>query len=87
MAELNANLADLFAEHKDGSSGITQTGLLTFAADCNILGKGLKGKDISLVFSSVKVGKKDELNFDRFQEVCTRTQHYAKKEYSFLHWL
>ena len=69
MAELNANLADLFAEHKDGTSGMTPTGLLTFAADCNLLGKGLKGKDLTMIFSQVKVGKKDELNFDRFQEV------------------
>ena len=49
--------------------------LTTFAADCGVVGSG-KGKlgagDIGLIFEQVKLGKRTELDFERFQEAVRK---------------
>ena len=44
--------------------------MVQFCAECHLIDGKLKATDCSMIFSKVKVGKKSELSFERFQEAC-----------------
>ena len=44
--------------------------MVQFCAECNLIDGKLKATDCSMIFSKVKIGKRNELNFERFQEAC-----------------
>ena len=71
---LKRALGGVFDKYKDGD-GISSSALTTFAADCGVVGSG-KGKlgagDVGLIFEQVKLGKRTELDFERFQEAVRK---------------
>jgi len=58
---------------------MTQEALTTFAREKGLLGTDLAEKDIGMIFAAVKLGKKDTLSFERFQEALNPS--------SLAHWL
>jgi hypothetical protein len=71
---LRNNLTGLFEKYKE-NGGINANGLTTFAADCGVLGSGnkkLSASDATMIFQSVKLGSRTELDFDRFQEAVRK---------------
>jgi hypothetical protein len=68
MADINAALKTSFDTFAQGNpNGINQEQLVAWAQDRGIAGGALPASTVSLIFSSVKLGKKKELKFDRFQ--------------------
>ena len=60
------------SRYKDEEQGISSAGLTKFAVDGGLINKTLPESEVVLIFSSVKLGKKTVLNYDRFQEACRK---------------
>jgi hypothetical protein len=73
-----ANVRLVFEHFRGTSSGIDNRTLVRFAEECGIVGGTLAAKDVDLMFARVKVGKKQELNLDRFTEAL-RQMSVAKE--------
>jgi hypothetical protein len=67
MGELETQLEALYEKFKDEETGVSNKALTQFASECNLLNKDLTDLDVELTFQSVKLGKKETLNFDRFK--------------------
>ena len=80
MALLHSSLEAMFHKFKDGS-GIPQAGCVKFAKNTGLLDAKLSEADITMIFAGVKLGKKEELNFDRFQEAVRKMAQ--KKEVTY----
>ena len=65
--ELNNLLPNFFKKYCQGEDGMSSVQLQLFADDCGLCDKMMSAGDVSLVFESVKLGKKTTLNYDRFQ--------------------
>lgn len=67
------NLRLLFETYRGSSPGIEAAGLVRLADECALLdaaSSGLTAEKCALIFSRVKLGKKTELNLNRFEEAC-----------------
>ena len=67
--EAKAKLGRVFAACCNRGTGVTSVGLQKFASDYHLISSNLKASDVDLIFQRVRVGKKVELNNDRFQVV------------------
>ena len=67
MEELMNKLENFFKKFCEGNEGMTATQLQKFAEECGLCDKTLSPSDTIMIFQSVKLGKKDTINFDRFQ--------------------
>ena len=63
------SLRNLFDTFADGKPFIDKVCFMKFVKDTGILDKSFTEQNAELIFLSVKVGKREQLNFDRF-EVC-----------------
>ena len=76
MEELNGALEAIFKKYKGDEAGVSSAGLIKFHTKCKLnyasLPITIKDKDVGAAFQMVKVGKKDCLNFDHFQEVVRK---------------
>ena len=69
MADVKKSLSKLWTQYKGKSAGVTEEAFLAFLNDAQLIDKKLSEADAKLIFTKVKLGKKDTLNLDRF-EVC-----------------
>ena len=65
--ELDNALLNFFKKFCQGEDGMSSSQLQCFAQECNLCDKKMTEGDVLMVFQSVKLGKKDAINFDRFQ--------------------
>ena len=72
VAKLHALCLSAVSRYKDEEQGISSAGLTKFAVDGGLISKTLPESEVVLIFSSVKLGKKTVLNYDRFQEACRK---------------
>jgi hypothetical protein len=78
MQTLNSDLLSCFTPFTGGTMKMTQDQLIKFAVDCELVeAKKLPESEVALMFSKVKLGKKTEIDFERFQE-CLRMMAVAK---------
>jgi hypothetical protein len=63
------SLRNLFDTFADGKPFIDKVCFMKFVKDTGVLDKSFTEQNAELIFLSVKVGKREQLNFDRF-EVC-----------------
>ena len=64
------NLRMLFETYRGSSPGVEAVGLVRLADECALLDATLTPEAVALIFSRVKLGKKTELNMNRFEEAC-----------------
>ena len=64
------NLRMLFETYRGSSPGVEAVGLVRLADECALLDTTLTPEACALIFSRVKLGKKTELNLNRFEEAC-----------------
>jgi hypothetical protein len=72
MAGVHASLFGLFDQFKDGVMGITAAGCQRFAADAALLDSKLTASEVGLIFSGVKLQKKEELGYGQFVEAVRK---------------
>ena len=60
-------LRALFNKFRESSKGLSDAQCVKFAVDSGLVDKKVKAADVSLAFSSVKIGKKNMLDFERFE--------------------
>jgi hypothetical protein len=78
QSSLNSDLLASFTAFTGGTMKMTQEQLVKFAQDCELIEeKKLPETEVNLMFSKVKLGKKTEIDFERFQE-CLRMMAIAK---------
>jgi hypothetical protein len=61
------NLRILFNKCRDGAPGVSAAQCMKFVGDNGLIDKRVKSSDVSLAFSGVKLGKRDTLDFERFE--------------------
>jgi hypothetical protein len=71
MSELHAELRNMFEDMRE-EGGMTLASMVTWCKECNLLDKKLTIPQVGLIFTSVVVGKKKSLHFDRFQEAVRK---------------
>jgi hypothetical protein len=64
------NLRLLFETYRGSNPGVDASGLIRFADECELLDSSLTLEKTNLIFSRVKLGKKTELNLNRYEEAC-----------------
>ena len=69
MAQLNAQLEELFNKFKDDDTGITKAGLTKFCVDCKFVDSKLKEADTGMIFEAVK-SKGDPCAYQLFVGEC-----------------
>jgi len=62
------NLRKLFDMFRGSAAGLDSANFASFAVDCMLVDKAFSQTDATMIFSKVKLGKKTELSFDRFEE-------------------
>ena len=67
MADVKKILSKLYTQYKGKAAGVTAEAFLIFVTDAGLLDKKLSAADANLIFTKVKLGKKDSLNADRFE--------------------
>jgi hypothetical protein len=74
MASLNAALRRVFCACRSGDadSGVDSAGFVQLLATKGLVDRRLTEADAGLAWASVKLGKRSELNFDRFQEAVRK---------------
>lgn len=81
MKELDETLRKIFDTYADppkgkDAAGITSQAMTTFVVDCDLLdgecGTKIKEVDVANAYASVKLGKKNTLKFERFQEAVRK---------------
>jgi len=72
VEELNNLLLNFFKKYCQGDDGMSSGQLQSFAEESGLCDKKMSTGDVGLVFQSVKLGKKNTLNFDRFQEAIRK---------------
>ena len=78
MHNLNGDLLSCFRVHTQGTMSMSADQLIKFASECELLDdKKLTENEVGLMFSRVKLGKRTEIDFERFQE-CVRLMAVAK---------
>ena len=60
-------LRALFNKYRVEEQAVSSAQCLKFAEDNGLVDKKVKSSDISMAFSSVKLGKRDTLDFERFE--------------------
>ena len=60
-------LRSLFNKFRDGEKGLSEAQCVKFASDSGLVDNKVKDSDVRLAFSSVKIGKKKVLDFERFE--------------------
>ena len=74
------NMTSIFGKFADGTT-MDEAGFKAFAAAGGIVADDLSAADVGMIFTSVKVGKKPALNFDRFKEAVRKLA--MKKELTY----
>ena len=67
MADVKKSLAKIYTQYKGKAAGVTEAAFTQFVEDAKLVDKKLSTADASLIFTKVKLGKKDTLNADRFE--------------------
>ena len=67
MEELNNKLTNFFKKYCQGEDGMSSEQLQTFAEECGLCDKRMSRSDVGMIWQGVKLGKKNTINFDRFQ--------------------